>query len=90
MPGLPEVDGEFDKVDHAVGLPLNPVGRTGLTGRGLLRSYGPNYITEAIFTRFKDSVDPGNDRPQMEVLVIERDIEEFYLPSDMVTKVTNL
>ncbi|XP_057302958.1 transient receptor potential cation channel subfamily M member 1-like [Hydractinia symbiolongicarpus] len=86
LPGLPEVDGEFDKVDHAVGLPLNPVGRTGLTGRGLLRSYGPNHITEAIFTRFKDSVDPGNDRPQMEVLVIERDIEEFYLPSDMVTE----
>lgn len=34
-----------------------------------------------VLFRFKDSVDPGNDRPQMEVLVIERDIEEFYLPS---------
>ena len=29
----------------------NPVGRTGLTGRGILGRYGPNHMCTAIFTR---------------------------------------
>jgi transient receptor potential cation channel subfamily M protein 2 len=34
------------------GLPLNPFGRTGITGRGLLNYWGPNHVIEAVFTRF--------------------------------------
>jgi hypothetical protein len=34
------------------GLPLNPMGRTGITGRGLLNYWGPNHVIEAVFTRF--------------------------------------
>ena len=32
-------------------VPLNPTGRTGLSGRGLLDFWGPNHSVEAIITR---------------------------------------
>uniref|UniRef100_A0A5S6QK49 Uncharacterized protein n=2 Tax=Trichuris muris TaxID=70415 RepID=A0A5S6QK49_TRIMR len=31
------------------GLPLNPAGRTGLTGRGMLPRYGPNHLVAVVF-----------------------------------------
>ena len=34
-------------------LPLNPIGRTGITGRGLLPSWGPNHAVDPIVTRVK-------------------------------------
>lgn len=34
------------------GVPLNPMGRTGLKGRGLLSYWGPNHAVQAIFTRY--------------------------------------
>ncbi len=33
------------------GLPLNPHGRTGLRGRGLLGNWGPNHAADPIVTR---------------------------------------
>ena len=41
--------GKYEIVD---GLPLNPSGRTGLIGRGLLNFWGPNQAIEAIVTRY--------------------------------------
>lgn len=35
------------------GLPQNPIGRTGLTGRGLLGRWGPNHAADPIVTRWK-------------------------------------
>ena len=29
----------------------NPMGRTGLKGRGILRRYGPNHLLTAVITR---------------------------------------
>ncbi len=34
------------------GLPLNPKGRTGLTGRGTLYRWGPNHCVDCIVTRY--------------------------------------
>ena len=60
----PEID--FNKIDDvckvdrrsclgkynvANAVPLNPIGRTGLSGRGLLDFWGPNHSVEAIITR---------------------------------------
>uniref|UniRef100_A0A5S6QL26 Uncharacterized protein n=1 Tax=Trichuris muris TaxID=70415 RepID=A0A5S6QL26_TRIMR len=36
----------YEARDH---LPLNPAGRTGLTGRGILPHFGPNHVVAAIF-----------------------------------------
>ncbi|XP_029863078.1 ADP-ribose pyrophosphatase, mitochondrial-like isoform X4 [Aquila chrysaetos chrysaetos] len=35
------------------GRPRNPVGRTGLTGRGLLGRWGPNHAADPVVTRWK-------------------------------------
>jgi len=35
------------------GLPLNPIGRTGLSGRGSLGRWGPNHAADPIVTRWK-------------------------------------
>lgn len=47
------------KVDAKYG-PINPVGRTGLRGRGLLGRWGPNHAADPIITRWKrtESGDP--------------------------------
>ncbi|GFT25672.1 ADP-ribose pyrophosphatase, mitochondrial [Nephila pilipes] len=43
--------GKIIKYDVVNGFPLNPKGRTGLTGRGLLDRWGPNHAVDAIVTR---------------------------------------
>ena len=35
------------------GRPVNPFGRTGMTGRGLLGRWGPNHAADTIFTRWR-------------------------------------
>jgi len=55
-----KIDGKIDrqsftgeyKIDKETGRPLNPVGRTGMTGRGLLGRWGPNHAADPIVTRF--------------------------------------
>ena len=34
------------------GLPLYPQGRTGLSGKGVLERWGPNYVSIPIITRY--------------------------------------
>ncbi|KFD46508.1 hypothetical protein M513_12622 [Trichuris suis] len=41
--------GENLTYDVEGGFPLNPAGRTGLTGRGMLPRYGPNHMMSVIF-----------------------------------------
>lgn len=36
--------------------PLNPYGRTGIIGRGLLGRWGPNHAADPIVTRWKRDV----------------------------------
>lgn len=35
------------------GYPLNPVGRTGMSGRGVLGRWGPNHAADPVVTRWK-------------------------------------
>lgn len=61
------------------GLPLNPKGRTGLEGRGLLGKWGANFAADPIVTR----VNPVTK--QLELLVILRkDCNQWALPGGMV------
>lgn len=43
---------ETIKYDVVEGKPLNPRGRTGLSGRGRLGRWGPNHAGDAIVTRY--------------------------------------
>jgi ADP-ribose pyrophosphatase len=60
-------------------LPRNPKGRTGITGRGLLGKYGPNYAADPIITRFC----PENGRLQM-IAIHRDDLFVWAIPGGMV------
>ena len=61
------------------GLPRNPIGRTGMTGRGLLGKYGPNYAADPLVTRF----DPATGALQM-VAIQRTDTKQWAIPGGMV------
>jgi ADP-ribose pyrophosphatase len=63
----------------ATGMPRNPVGRTGLDGRGLLGKWGPNQAADPIVTR--DCPTTG----RLQVVAIQRkDTGTWALPGGMV------
>ncbi|XP_063395977.1 ADP-ribose pyrophosphatase, mitochondrial-like isoform X1 [Mytilus trossulus] len=80
-------EGKYEVVD---GLPLNPVGRTGLKHRGCLGRWGPNHAADPIVTRWKrtddDEIVKGEDgKPVMEFVSIQRrDNGEWAIPGGMV------
>lgn len=70
------------------GLPLNPMGRTGITGRGLLGRFGPNHAADPIVTRWKRTsggvlLDGG--KKVLEFVAIQRkDNSQWAIPGGMV------
>ncbi|XP_019616862.1 PREDICTED: ADP-ribose pyrophosphatase, mitochondrial-like [Branchiostoma belcheri] len=73
------------------GLPRNPIGRTGLTGRGLLGKWGPNHAADPIVTRWKISSSgqvekhPTSGDPVLQFVAIKRgDTGEWAIPGGMV------
>lgn len=79
--------GEY-KVEN--GYPLNPVGRTGLRGRGVLGRWGPNHAADPIVTRWKrlngEIVrDQISCKPVLQFVAIRRrDCNEWAIPGGMV------
>ncbi|KAM6957258.1 ADP-ribose pyrophosphatase, mitochondrial [Aplochiton taeniatus] len=87
------VDRRSHEGDYRVqqGKPLNPHGRTGLTGRGLLGRWGPNHAADPIVTRWKR--DPKgkpvshkvSKLPVLQFVSIKRkDCGEWAIPGGMV------
>ena len=81
---LSEIPGETFagplNLDEA-GKPMNPVGRTGIAGRGLLGKWGPNYAADPIITRV------NGETGQMEMLAVQRrDNGQWAIPGGMVDK----
>eukprot|EP00043_Microstomoeca_roanoka_P006586 m.64075 g.64075 ORF g.64075 m.64075 type:complete len:324 (+) comp13474_c5_seq1:276-1247(+) len=73
------------------GLPLNPMGRTGITGRGLLGRYGPNHAADPVVTRWKrdpethEVVYDKDGNPVLQFVAIQRrDCGLWALPGGMV------
>ena len=60
------------------GVPLNPRGRTGLRGRGLLGQWGPNHAADPIVTRYN----PQTGKLQL-VAVRREDTGQFAMPGGM-------
>jgi ADP-ribose pyrophosphatase len=61
------------------GMPRNPVGRTGMKGRGLLGKYGPNYAADPLVTRYS----PETGKLQM-VAIKRTDTGDWAIPGGMV------
>lgn len=75
----------------ADGYPLNPVGRTGIIGRGLLGRWGPNHAADPIVTRWKRDdtgvveVDRSTGKRILQFIAIQRrDSGEWAIPGGMI------
>lgn len=72
------------------GYPLNPCGRTGVIGRGVLGRWGPNHAADPIVTRWKKSknelvINENSGKPILQFVAIQRkDSGEWALPGGMV------
>ncbi|KRX83187.1 ADP-ribose pyrophosphatase, mitochondrial [Trichinella sp. T6] len=62
-PKFNQIDGAINRISYCGkysilnGRPLNPVGRTGMSGRGCLGRWGPNHAVDPIVTRWKCQTD---------------------------------
>ncbi|ELV10344.1 Transient receptor potential cation channel subfamily M member 2 [Tupaia chinensis] len=82
------VDGPTDRQSfhgtYAVcaGLPLNPMGRTGLRGRGILSYFGPNHVLHPVVTRWRRNQDGAicreSIKKMLEVLVMKHPLSEHW------------
>ncbi|KAF7490134.1 ADP-ribose pyrophosphatase [Sarcoptes scabiei] len=93
-----QLDGEIDRTSHhgpyilnSTGFPLNPAGRTGVSGRGLLGRWGPNHAADPIVTRWKRDQhnqivkNKQNNLPILQFVAIKRkDNQEWAIPGGMV------
>jgi ADP-ribose pyrophosphatase len=71
--------------------PLNPMGRTGLRGRGCLGRWGPNHAADPIVTTWKHDekgktvTDEVTKKPVLQFIAIQRrDTKEWAIPGGMV------
>ncbi|XP_053929922.1 transient receptor potential cation channel subfamily M member 2 isoform X3 [Cuculus canorus] len=64
------------------GLPLNPMGRTGLRGRGRLHCFGPNHALHPVVTRWRRNLDGSIIRKSLkkmlEVLVAQYPLSDVW------------
>ncbi|KAJ1346136.1 putative nudix hydrolase 6 [Parelaphostrongylus tenuis] len=78
------LDGNVNRVSHmgdyaldSSSRPMNPIGRTGLRGRGVLGRWGPNHAADPLVTRFKNG--------KLQFVAIKRsDTGEWAIPGGMV------
>ena len=80
--------GEYKVVN---GLPQNPVGRTGIAGRGLLGKWGPNHAADPVVSRWKRDNKGAvvksrvSGKPILQFVAIKRnDTGEWAIPGGMV------
>ncbi|XP_026225582.1 ADP-ribose pyrophosphatase, mitochondrial [Anabas testudineus] len=103
-PDIGSFSPQFNTVDGAVdrtsfegmykvedGKPLNPRGRTGVIGRGLLGRWGPNHAADPIVTRWKVNskgekiVHTVSKKPILQfVSIMRKDCGEWAIPGGMV------
>ncbi|XP_038209874.1 ADP-ribose pyrophosphatase, mitochondrial-like [Zerene cesonia] len=83
-----ELDGEVDRTSY-IGqykiinkFPLNPIGRTGICGRGVLGRWGPNHAADPVVTRWH--IDSNNKKVLQFIAIKRRDTGEWALPGGMV------
>lgn len=96
-PKFNELDGNVNRVSHTgvyqivKGLPLNPFGRTGIKGRGILGRYAVNHAADPVVSTWKRNEeneivkDEKTQKPILKILCIKRgDTGEIALPGGMV------
>lgn len=77
------------RIDPTCGCPLNPMGRTGLVGRGNLGRWGPNHAADPIVTRWKRDANgekvTKDGKPILQFIAVQRkDNGQWAIPGGMV------
>eukprot|EP00049_Salpingoeca_infusionum_P015322 m.296406 g.296406 ORF g.296406 m.296406 type:complete len:1878 (+) comp15856_c0_seq7:340-5973(+) len=75
------------------GVPRNPLGRTGIAGRGCLTRWGPNHFTEVLVTRWRRVQMPDGHvqqafkekKPVLEVMLLHQESGQLLLPTAVRT-----
>ncbi|KAL0883087.1 hypothetical protein ABMA27_016553 [Loxostege sticticalis] len=95
-PSWNKIDGKVNRASHmgtynvVDGYPQNPIGRTGIIGRGVLGRWGPNHAADPVVTRWKrlnngDVEIDSSNKPILQFVAIKRgDTGEWALPGGMV------
>ncbi|VVC33129.1 NUDIX hydrolase domain,NUDIX hydrolase domain-like [Cinara cedri] len=97
-PNWNSIDGNINRIsltgkyEVKNGYPLNPCGRTGLIGRGVLGRWGPNHAADPIVTRWKKCNSENEhifhedtNKPILQFVAIQRkDSGDWALPGGMV------
>lgn len=73
-------------------IPMNPIGRTGISGRGLLGKWGPNHAADPVLTKWKTDestqnkiIDSISGKPiLMFVAILRKNDNEWAIPGGMV------
>lgn len=80
--------GKYDVKDY---YPINPVGRTGLRGRGMLGRWGPNHAADPLVSRWKRDehgniiCNPKSKKPILQIVAIKKkNAKEWGIPGGMV------
>lgn len=96
QPKWNQLDGKINRRSHITdyrienGYPVNPIGRSGLRGRGCLGRWGPNHAADPIVTRWKRQGESilnhkTSGNPILQFVAIERkDCGEWAIPGGMV------
>lgn len=92
-----DTNSKIDRTSHVKvytvvdGVPQNPIGRTGIRGRGILGRWGPNHAADPIVTRWKVNeqgekvLHSETKKPILEFISIQRkDSGEWAIPGGMV------
>lgn len=66
------------------GVPVNPIGRTGLRGKGGLPRWGPNHYVRFVISRWQKSGVYQVGGRGLEVMLFRVDSNEYNLPGDFV------
>lgn len=90
------VDGLVDRRSYVTtynvseNYPLNPIGRTGLGGRGVLGRWGPNHAADSAVTRWKRNengeliLNTVSKKPILQLITIQKRSREWGIPGGMV------
>ncbi|XP_072376575.1 ADP-ribose pyrophosphatase, mitochondrial [Diabrotica undecimpunctata] len=91
-----QLDGKINRQSHTGtynivdGRPLNPEGRTGIKGRGVLGKWGPNHAADPVVTRWKMDnnlkvINNTTNLPILQFCAIQRkDSKQWAIPGGMV------
>ncbi|KAL4230550.1 hypothetical protein ACF0H5_010931 [Mactra antiquata] len=86
----------------SLGIPLNPMGRTGLRGKGNLWRWGPNHVIKAVVTRWRRKYGPDintmadflyvEGKRVLEFITVQKDTimdSNYALPGDILHGLSN-